>query len=111
MSVRAKAGDGFMKKSFMPSVHAVEELKTLQLEGLKWTVKHAYHGSRFYKKRLDEAGIKPENIHSLDDLQRLPFTTAEDLRDGYPHLIRWCASMPHPEPLEREKCSAIPRRT
>jgi len=73
-----------MKRSFMPSVHTAEELKTLQLQGLQWTVNHAYHGSPFYQKRLDEAGIRPGEIHSLDDLQTLPFTTAEDLRDGYP---------------------------
>ena len=51
---------------------------------MKWTVRHAYHGSHAYKKKLDDAGVRPEDIHSLDDLQRLPFTTAEDLRDGYP---------------------------
>lgn len=38
----------------------------------------------FYKKRLDESGIKPEMIKSLSDLRNLPFTTKEDLRDNYP---------------------------
>jgi phenylacetate-CoA ligase len=54
------------------------------LEGLKWTVKHAYQGSPFYRKRLDEAGIKPSHIRSLNDLSKLPFTTAKDLQEGYP---------------------------
>ena len=73
-----------MTKTFMPSVKTKEELEALQLEGLKWTVSHAYQGSPFYKKRLDEAGVGPDDIHSLKDLQRLPFTTADDLRDQYP---------------------------
>ncbi len=55
-----------------------------QLEGLKWTVRHAYEGSEFYRKRMDEASIGPDDIKTLDDLKRLPFTTAEDLRAGYP---------------------------
>jgi phenylacetate-CoA ligase len=73
-----------MKKRFMPSVKTEKELKAFQLEGLKWTVKHAYQGSPFYKKRLDEAGIKPGQIRSLNDLSKLPFTTAKDLQEGYP---------------------------
>jgi phenylacetate-CoA ligase len=73
-----------MQKSFMPAAKTRKELKALQLEGLKWTVKHAYRGSPFYKKRLDEAGIKPSHIRSLNDLSKLPFTTAKDLQEGYP---------------------------
>jgi phenylacetate-CoA ligase len=73
-----------MKNRFMPSVKTEKELKALQLEGLKWTVKHAYQGSPFYRKRLDEAGIKPSHIRSLRDLCKLPFTTAKDLQQGYP---------------------------
>jgi phenylacetate-CoA ligase len=73
-----------MKKRFMPSVKTEKELKALQLEGLKWTVKHAYQGSPFYKERLDEAGMKPSRIRSLNDLSKLPFTTAKDLQEGYP---------------------------
>jgi phenylacetate-CoA ligase len=72
----------------MPRVKTLEELKNLQMEGLRWTVSHAYHGSDFYRKKLDEAGVRPEQIKSLDDLQRLPFVTADDLRDGYPFPLR-----------------------
>jgi phenylacetate-CoA ligase len=68
----------------MPSFGSLKELKTLQLQGLQWTVNHAFNGSPFYRKRLDEAGVRPEAIRSLDDLERLPFTSAEDLREGYP---------------------------
>ncbi len=59
-------------------------MRAFQLEGLKWTVKHAFQGSPFYRRKLSEAGIGPDSIRSLMDIQRLPFTTAEDLREGYP---------------------------
>jgi phenylacetate-CoA ligase len=70
--------------TFMPDFESRDELKARQLEGLKWTVRHAYGGSSFYRKRLDSVGVTPDDIRSLDDLQKLPFTTAQDLRDGYP---------------------------
>ncbi len=73
-----------MKQRFMPKAKTEEELKFLQLEGLKWTVAHAYRGSDFYRRRFDEAGVKPEDIRSLDDLKRLPFVTAQDLQEQYP---------------------------
>ena len=83
----AKVGE-VMKKTFMPSVGSQEELPDLQLRGLQWTVTHAYQGSDFYRKRFDEANVKPGDIRSLDDLKKLPFTTAQDLQDGYPFPLR-----------------------
>ncbi|MBW1716594.1 MAG: phenylacetate--CoA ligase [Deltaproteobacteria bacterium] len=77
-----------MTKSFMPTIKTGKELKDLQLNGLKWTVNHAYQGSDFYRKRFDEANMKPDDIHSLDDIRRLPFTTAQDLQNGYPFPLR-----------------------
>ena len=73
-----------MFNSFMPSFISPEELAAHQLRGLQWTVNHAYNGSSFYQKEIRRAGVKPEEIKSLDDLRRLPFVTAKDLRDGYP---------------------------
>ncbi|RJR16896.1 MAG: phenylacetate--CoA ligase family protein [Desulfobacteraceae bacterium] len=73
-----------MIKTFMPEVKTAEELAGLQLEGLRWTVNHAYLGSSFYRKKLEMAGVRPDNIKSLEDIQRLPFTTASDLQEGYP---------------------------
>jgi phenylacetate-CoA ligase len=73
-----------MTKTFMPSVTSRDELLGLQLKGLQWTVKHAYSGSPVYNKRLDEAGMGPDSIRSLDDLGKLPFTTSKDLQEGYP---------------------------
>jgi phenylacetate-CoA ligase len=68
----------------MPSFNDIEELKQHQLNGLQWTIAHAYQGSDLYRKKLDEAGVRPDDIQSMDDIQSLPFTTADDLRDGYP---------------------------
>ena len=67
-----------------------EEIKALQLDRLKKTVSHCM-GSPFYKKRFDEAGLKPEDIKCLDDIRRIPFTTKQDLRDNYPFGV---ASIP-----------------
>ena len=67
-----------------------QEIEALQLERLQATVKHCMN-SPFYKKRFEEIGIKPEDIKSLDDLQKIPFTTKQDLRDTYPFGI---ASVP-----------------
>jgi phenylacetate-CoA ligase len=71
-------------KTFMPGFKSEDELSAFQLEGLKWTVKHACGGSAFYRKRMEEAGVRPGAIRSLEDLQKLPFTTADDLKEGYP---------------------------
>jgi phenylacetate-CoA ligase len=76
-----------MPKTFMPSFKDIEELKKHQLNGLQWTVAHAYQGSDFYRQKLDEAGVQPDGIQSLDDIQSLPFTTSDDLRDGYPFAL------------------------
>jgi phenylacetate-CoA ligase len=72
------------QKNFMPDFKNLDELKAHQLKGLKWTVQHAYAGSPAYRARLDAAGVSPRDIQTLDDIRKLPFTTAEDLRDGYP---------------------------
>jgi len=68
----------------MPEVTTPDELRDLQLKGLQKTIKHAYEGSPLYRKRLDEAGVGPDGISSLDDLEKLPFTTSRDLQEGYP---------------------------
>lgn len=76
-----------MKKSFMPSFNTADELNRHQLEGLKWTVKHAFEGSDFYRQKLETADIRPDQIQTLDDIQKLPFTEAEDLKAGYPYPL------------------------
>ena len=59
------------------------ELEALQLQRLKQTVQHCMN-SPFYKKKFEEAGITPDDIQSLEDVKKLPFTTKQDLRDNYP---------------------------
>jgi phenylacetate-CoA ligase len=76
-----------MTKTFMPALKSKDELLALQLDGLKWTVSHAFKGSPFYRKKFEEAGVGPEMIKSLDDLSLLPFTTADDLKSGYPYPL------------------------
>ena len=61
-----------------------EEIKKYQLQKLREQVKHCYNNSAFYKKKIDNIGLKPQDIHSLDDLQKIPFTVKSDLRDNYP---------------------------
>lgn len=61
-----------------------EELEKLQLRRLKETVYRVYAFVPAYKEKMDQVGIKPDDINSLDDLQKLPFTTKQDLRDNYP---------------------------
>ncbi|AXV40882.1 phenylacetate--CoA ligase family protein [Methanobacterium sp. BAmetb5] len=61
-----------------------EEMKKLQLERLQAVVKYAYENVPYYKKRFDEQGVKPEDIKTLEDIQKLPFTTKDDLRAAYP---------------------------
>ena len=61
-----------------------EEIRKIQLERLQETVSRVYEKVEPYRKKMDEAGIKPEDINSLDDLKRLPFVTKQDMRDNYP---------------------------
>jgi phenylacetate-CoA ligase len=75
-------------ENFMPRFRTREELQAHQLKGLQWTVAHAYNGSPDYRTKFDLAGVTPDDIRSLDDLRRLPFTTADDLRAGYPFPLR-----------------------
>jgi phenylacetate-CoA ligase len=61
-----------------------EALEALQLKRLQQVVQRVYHTVGFYRRIFDEAGIKPDDLKTLADLKRLPFTTKQDLRDGYP---------------------------
>lgn len=60
------------------------EMQSIQLGRLQKTVSDVYDKNPVYKKKLDEAGVKPSDIRSLDDIRRLPFTIKDDLRDNYP---------------------------
>ena len=62
-----------------------EEIEAIQLERLKKTVSRVYENVPAYRAKMDEAGVKPEDIQTLKDLRRLPFTTKQDMRDNYPY--------------------------
>lgn len=62
-----------------------KEIEAVQLKRLQSTIERIYATVPFYKTSFDKAGIKPEDIKSLNDLQRLPFTAKKDLRDNYPY--------------------------
>ncbi|MEI8170615.1 MAG: phenylacetate--CoA ligase PaaK [Rhodoferax sp.] len=61
-----------------------DEIAALQLERLKWTLKHAYDNVPHYKKKFDDQGVHPDDLKTLADLAKFPFTTKIDLRDNYP---------------------------
>lgn len=61
-----------------------QDLQALQLDRLKWSLRHAYDHSPVYQRKFDAAGVHPDQIRSLADLARFPFTTKQDLRDHYP---------------------------
>ena len=70
-------------------LHAIEtasrdEIAGLQLERMKWSVRHAYENSPFYAKRFHEHGVHPDDLRTLADLAKFPFTVKQDLRDTYP---------------------------
>lgn len=61
-----------------------EEKEKIQLERLKKTVKLAYENVEFYRKRFDKINLKPEDIKTLKDIEKIPYTTKSDLREAYP---------------------------
>jgi len=61
-----------------------QALRSLQLERLQWSLKHAYDDVPHYRRKFDAAGVKPDDCRSLEDVARFPFTTKADLRDTYP---------------------------
>lgn len=61
-----------------------EQLEKLQSERLVWQVKRMYERVELFRKRMDEKGLKPEDIHGIEDLSKLPFSYKQDLRDYYP---------------------------
>jgi phenylacetate-CoA ligase len=77
---------------------SIDELRTLQLKRLKATLAHAYANSPVYKAKYDAAGVHPDDLKSLSDLAKFPFTTKKDLRDSYPFGMF---------AVPREKCARI----
>lgn len=63
---------------------SMDELRNLQFQRLKQTLENAYNNSPVYKKKFDAHGVHPDDLKSLEDLSKFPFTTKADLRDNYP---------------------------
>jgi phenylacetate-CoA ligase len=79
---------------FNPACECLESQfrKKLQLADLKNLVEMLYCRVPFYRNKMDEKGIRPSDIHALDDIRKLPFTTKDDLQNNYPHGLRACPS-------------------
>lgn len=71
---------------FSPEIETInrKKLRELQLERLRHIVAYAYDNVPMYKKRFDEIGLKPSHIRTLKDIEFIPYTTKDDLRDNYP---------------------------
>ncbi len=62
-----------------------EQIRELQGERLRKTVHRVYHNTPFYREKMQQMGITPDDIRTVDDIVKLPFTTKQDLRDNYPY--------------------------
>ncbi|MFW2422520.1 MAG: phenylacetate--CoA ligase PaaK [Porticoccaceae bacterium] len=71
---------------------SIDEIRSLQLSRLKETLHHVYSNSPVYKAKFDSHGVHPDDLHTLEDLARFPFTTKADLRDNYPFGL-FCTPM------------------
>lgn len=61
-----------------------DEISSLQLQRMKWSVRHAYNNVPFYKQKFDSVGVHPDHLVGLEDIKKFPLTTKQDLRDNYP---------------------------
>lgn len=64
---------------------SIEELRALQLQRMKWAIRHVYDNVPLYRRKYDAAGVHPDDLKELSDLARFPFTTKADLRETYPY--------------------------
>ncbi len=71
---------------YQPDIETMprEQLRELQLERMKQSVRHAYDNVAFYQQSFNEAGVVPDDLQTLEDLERLPFVVKQDMRDAYP---------------------------
>ena len=76
-----------MAKYFQPEFEcaSLDEMRAIQTEKLVTQVKHVYDNVEYYRNLMDEKGVTPDDIKSIDDLHKLPFLTKTDLRDAYPY--------------------------
>ncbi len=74
---------------YSPEIETMKrkEIEGMQLERLKHTVRYAYENVPMYRERFDAIGLKPEHIRTLKDIEKIPYTTKDDLRDNYPFKL------------------------
>ncbi|MGZ5372026.1 MAG: phenylacetate--CoA ligase, partial [Aeromicrobium sp.] len=63
---------------------SMDELHSLQIERLQWSLRHAYDNVGHYRRAFDAAGVHPDDCKELSDLSMFPFTVKDDLRNNYP---------------------------
>ena len=76
-----------MERYYQPEIETMprEQLKALQSERLVKQVKHVWDNVPYYRKKMEEKGVTPDDIKGIEDLHKLPFVTKADLRDAYPY--------------------------
>ena len=84
MSKLAKDSNGSFHPLSAPDFLPLPQLQALQLQRLKFIVQRAYDGVALFRKRMDERGLKPQDLQKLEDIAQLPFAEKTDLRDTYP---------------------------
>ena len=75
------------QRSYQPEIETMklEDMQALQSKRLVAQVKHVYENMPYYREKMEQAGVKPEDIHGIEDLHKLPFLSKDDLRDQYPY--------------------------
>ncbi|MGI9373171.1 MAG: phenylacetate--CoA ligase PaaK [Hyphomicrobiales bacterium] len=85
MSLKPAESYGADKSILDPiEIASRDEIQSLQLDRLKWSLLHSYNNVPHYKKAFDEKGVHPDDVRALEDIARFPFTVKSDLRDNYP---------------------------
>ncbi len=79
-----------MPKYFQPEIETMpyDQLRALQNERLQKQVRHVWDNVPYYRKKMEEKGVTPEDIHGVDDLYKLPFLCKDDLREAYPYGLK-----------------------
>jgi phenylacetate-CoA ligase len=85
MSKRAAAIEPRREELNPIEIASRDEITALQLRRMKWSLKHAYENVSHYRQSFDAAGVHPDDLKQLSDLQRFPFTTKQDLRANFPY--------------------------
>ena len=99
-----------MERYFQPEIECAprEEVRAIQSEKLLRQVKHVWDNVPYYRRKMEEAGVTPDDIRSVDDLHKLPFLSKADLREAYPYglvgvPLKQCVRIQH----DRKACRGV----